>query len=304
MMKFRKSAFSLIELSLVILIIGIFVAGVTSGTRMIHQFRLQTAQSLTQSSPVINKGLALWLETSYNTNLITADNDLPDDGDSVQKWYEINATERFQNYFEQSTSNNQPSYIKDAINGIPALRFNGSTSFMDNNQTGLVGNISDDATWFFVVKFDNSSDSQMLLNDNESYNSDGYYINYYNGSNDHMLCLTSMNAPSINHQSCKYSFNSFIKSQATILVFHKDAQTITIKVNGNQQATTDVYAKPSSKIEQHSSKARIGRSAPSGSGQFLDGDLGEIIVYDRALSNKDIEHIEDYLSQKWHITIN
>ncbi|MFM2200490.1 MAG: hypothetical protein RL769_545, partial [Pseudomonadota bacterium] len=41
----RHQAFSLIELSIVILIIGILVAGVTQSSRLVNQIRLSTAQS-------------------------------------------------------------------------------------------------------------------------------------------------------------------------------------------------------------------------------------------------------------------
>ena len=56
MKKLRKKifhkAYSMMEMSLLILIIGILVAGVTQGSRLIQQFRLQNARTLTQSSPV------------------------------------------------------------------------------------------------------------------------------------------------------------------------------------------------------------------------------------------------------------
>ncbi len=76
-----KTAFSLIELSVVILIIGILVAGVTQSSRLIIQMRLATARQ--------------------NRN------------DLVQ----TNSTKR-------------PIYIATAINGLPALKFNGSNTFM------------------------------------------------------------------------------------------------------------------------------------------------------------------------------
>jgi len=47
-----SQAFSLIELSIVILIIGILVAGVTQSSRLVTQFRLLSARNMTQSSPV------------------------------------------------------------------------------------------------------------------------------------------------------------------------------------------------------------------------------------------------------------
>ena len=45
-------AFSLIELSIVILIIGILVAGVTQSSRLIKQMRLAMIKSMTLNSPV------------------------------------------------------------------------------------------------------------------------------------------------------------------------------------------------------------------------------------------------------------
>jgi len=45
-------AFSLIELSIVILVIGVLIAGVSQGGKMITKFRISAAASLTNSSPV------------------------------------------------------------------------------------------------------------------------------------------------------------------------------------------------------------------------------------------------------------
>ncbi|MBU6338893.1 MAG: prepilin-type N-terminal cleavage/methylation domain-containing protein [Rickettsiales bacterium] len=52
MKKNTYKAFSLIELSIVILVIGILFAGVMQGRSLIQKSRLKTAQSLTKSSPV------------------------------------------------------------------------------------------------------------------------------------------------------------------------------------------------------------------------------------------------------------
>ncbi|MFM7620300.1 MAG: prepilin-type N-terminal cleavage/methylation domain-containing protein, partial [Alphaproteobacteria bacterium] len=50
--KIKTQAFSLIELSIVILIIGILVAGVTQSSRLVNQFRLTSARNITLSSPL------------------------------------------------------------------------------------------------------------------------------------------------------------------------------------------------------------------------------------------------------------
>ena len=48
----RQQAFSLIELSIVILVIGILIPGVMQGRELISKVHLQTARLLTTSSPV------------------------------------------------------------------------------------------------------------------------------------------------------------------------------------------------------------------------------------------------------------
>lgn len=65
-----KKAFSLIELSVVILIIGILVAGVTSSSRLISRMRIITVQSLTRSSDVNTiRDISFCVETSLEQAL-------------------------------------------------------------------------------------------------------------------------------------------------------------------------------------------------------------------------------------------
>ena len=76
-------AFSLIELSIVVLIIGILIAGVTQGSRLIRQSKIKTAQNQTTNSPVNSiTGLNLWLETTLDDSVISATNgNTPENGD-------------------------------------------------------------------------------------------------------------------------------------------------------------------------------------------------------------------------------
>jgi prepilin-type N-terminal cleavage/methylation domain-containing protein len=64
-MKYKSSGFSLIELSIVILIIGILIAGVTQGSRLVKQSKVKTAKTLTQSSDAIGiNDMVLWLDAT------------------------------------------------------------------------------------------------------------------------------------------------------------------------------------------------------------------------------------------------
>jgi prepilin-type N-terminal cleavage/methylation domain-containing protein len=47
----KNGAFSLVEVSVVLIIVGIFIAGIFIADEMIKKFRITAAQSLTKSSP-------------------------------------------------------------------------------------------------------------------------------------------------------------------------------------------------------------------------------------------------------------
>ena len=83
---YKSRAFTLIELSVIILIIGIMIAGTFIGTRIIAKSRLAAAESLARSSPVPGiKDNMLWLETSLSASI---DSSQASDGAAVTSWYD------------------------------------------------------------------------------------------------------------------------------------------------------------------------------------------------------------------------
>jgi len=125
----KRQAFSLIELSIVILIIGILVAGVTQGSRLVGQMRLATAKSLTQSSPVSSiRNLVTWYETTADKS---PDDAVEEDGLVVNNWYDINPQAITKNH---ATSTVGPTYKASCINGLPCLQFNGSSQILHSTQ--------------------------------------------------------------------------------------------------------------------------------------------------------------------------
>jgi len=103
-----KRAFSLIELSIVVLIIGILISGITAGSRLVRDSKLKSAAQLTKASDVNSiSDLVLWLEptlensfavgtaTSFddavNHNLEIVKNiSKPDDLQQIARWNDIN----------------------------------------------------------------------------------------------------------------------------------------------------------------------------------------------------------------------
>jgi prepilin-type N-terminal cleavage/methylation domain-containing protein len=81
-----KNAFTLIELSAVIVIIGILIAGVTTATGLVKKSKIAAAQSLTKASPI--SGItdnALWLESSTESSFKDTESST---GDTVTTWYD------------------------------------------------------------------------------------------------------------------------------------------------------------------------------------------------------------------------
>jgi prepilin-type N-terminal cleavage/methylation domain-containing protein len=117
----KRQAFSLIELSIVILVIAILITGIIQARNIINKFQLQTARSLTNSSPALSiKGLELWLET---TSLDSFSGAYPDNLDRISLWRDLNAQSSTKNDATQSNSSLRPYFYENVINGLPGIYF-------------------------------------------------------------------------------------------------------------------------------------------------------------------------------------
>ena len=120
----KRRAFSLIEVSAVILIIGIFVAGIVVADGMFSRFRIAAGQNLTQSSPIGSfKETALWLETSLDSSFNSSE---AQSGASLSTWYDQrnSANKVIVTPADVSVS---PTY-SNTINRVHAVEFDGTTN--------------------------------------------------------------------------------------------------------------------------------------------------------------------------------
>ena len=121
--KKSKQAFSLLEISAVILIIGILIAGVMGGNILVAKTRIAAAQTLTVSSPIHGiKDSALWLETSVDTSFVEGE---AANNNSITTWYD--ARKSSSNKVTIIAAGTGPVY-SNTINYIHAVKFNGSSS--------------------------------------------------------------------------------------------------------------------------------------------------------------------------------
>ena len=297
MINFKK-AFSLIELSIVILIIGILVAGVTQSSRLVNAMRIQSTKLLTRNSPASSiQGLTAWFETSLAENFATGssgnytENPSPDNNSSIAKWNDINpvSSDKF-NAIQPNTAE-QPIFIEKAINNLPALRFSGdkslaiNTAFFDRAfSIFMVVTRASDGSWRCIISDINSSLGNILCAGQDASNTWTLYRPFSTGS------ATSL---------------SSLKNTPVIFEVHSKG------INALNSLDANLYLNSISSASMTMSPAYRGASGAigktiwgAGGGDFWSGDIAEIIIFKRMISNDERLDIAKYLAKKYAIKIS
>jgi prepilin-type N-terminal cleavage/methylation domain-containing protein len=273
MKKINKKAFTLIELSIVILIIGVLVAGVTQSSRLIQKFKLNTAQTLTSSSPVNGiKGLIGWWETTSDKSF---DNAEESDSTSISNWYDINpqTISSSANNMVQSTSGLKPSYKESCINSLPCVNFSNADSAMATEQ-----NLNYPITGFTVFIVANINNSAALSTDS-LLSSGNWYV--------------STNLGGVHYNIDEQSYNrqsSGFAGISKVYTISDDGTATNIYVNGtaNVNSSSGTYV---------SSKTLT--TLAMGPSNVSDFYIGEAIIFDRYLLTEERQSVEKYLGKKW-----
>lgn len=287
MRKSPRMGFSLIELSIVILIIGILVVGITRGSRIIYEARLRSARALTASSPVTSiNDVVMWLESTSEKSFTASqavDTALSSDG-TITNWFDINPqTTSGSNAIQYGDSTLRPRYVAGGINGLPVVNFDGTSDYFDFNGTALVNN---NLTVFAVSQIHNDSSigNEFFISGPNldvlvmGYSNNNYYVELYLSSGP------------------QATFSTLTDRKPVVMsMAHSSTRGIELYVNGQLTASSPSHTNHLTNY----SGATIGKSGWSGG--YFKGNIGEIIMFNRLLSNLERAGIEDYLKTKWGI---
>ena len=288
----RGKGFSIVEMSIVLLIIGILIAGISRGIDLYADFKIQTAQKLTINSPVSRiEGLALWLETtlekSFQTKMVN--------NSEVPQWNNISPFDlNPKNAFSYST--NKSIFLENNINGLPAIKFSKDYGNCMSVESGFDNN-TENVTIFVALTLNSLINYGKIIekwhdsNDPYPYVLRQYFtIVVYGGKN-----ASSYNAGAI-------TGSPSVKVGVPYVVSARRVKSVNLSIwlNGTKKEDkTDT----STINTINNSPLYIGcrgglPTATSGTGDF---NVGEIIIYSRALSDGEITRVNQYLSQKWNI---
>jgi type II secretory pathway pseudopilin PulG len=295
MRKKLLTAFSLIEVSIVILIIGLLITAIAHGSKMVNKAKLNSARLATTSLGIDKiPNMTFWVETTLEDSLTSPTHQKQvEDNDQISAWADLNPSAIKYN-LSQDTAGYRPLYSADAMKGLPALKFDGSNDyFLTNNLTGR------DFTLFIILK---TSNNGAGTSSSTAFQSTGVIwsdaIGY--GVPDIIPLAIGGGKPKIASPS-------------------DDTLTGTISVSDGRPHIVTVSRMMYNGVRSIYVDGTSGGSNTGGTGQLLanttmaiggntldsryfDGHIGEIIIYDRVLKLDERKAVEDYLSKKWQIT--
>jgi hypothetical protein len=234
---------------------------------------------LAPPSVPLGEDLALWLDAAD----ITAAADGP-----VSDWPDRSFAA---NAASQSTVDRQPILITNALGSLPAVRFDGS-----NDRLDLFSNLFANSNYpltLFVVATTTSENTHVLGTGSSGA---GFLSTYGSGL---ALLDGRPTVKTINNGS-----GLLLRSGTVAAGANPRVLTARI-VNGDSTIWTNCAESRSYSAATNAypyTRSTIGASDGSGSNgsrDALDGDVAEIIVYGRALSNDEIDEVSDYLSAKY-----
>jgi prepilin-type N-terminal cleavage/methylation domain-containing protein len=280
----NKKAFSLIEISLVIIIIAILIAGSLNGIEMVKKAKLATAQSLTEQSVVSQiKDLSAWYETSLQRSFIDSERD---NGLKISTWKDINPNALIPNNATQTTSANQPTFFDNRFNDtIPGVYFDGN-DFLNFIGTELVKSAY---SVFIIEKRMSGGDLLSMIGGLTTAVNSNLILAYRNSNtitqahygNDIDFAVPDYSSPITRMHS--FLFNSTYGKKYWI-----NGGDLPDKADATQTASLTSY-----------DNAWLGRYY----NYYYFGDIAEIIMFKRSLSSEERKAVEAYLSKKYNIAI-
>ncbi len=226
------------------------------------------------------------------TNLITwlkADNGVLTSGSNVTQWTDMSSTA---NNAVQSNGSYQPTLVTNAVNGLPAISFNGSNEYLQFG-SGFA-NFTAGASIFLVVNPAALSGYQTWFSVSDSGGSN--YLGFEEGSTAGSVASFVYNSTT---SSSVIASSAITASQYQLMeTVYNGSNTATIYGNGTQLAqSTSMQTAPNTTRTNN----YLGQL---GTGSYFHGQIAEVLVYNTALSASQRAAVEGYLRARYALSVN
>ncbi|MFT6331884.1 MAG: prepilin-type N-terminal cleavage/methylation domain-containing protein [Lentimonas sp.] len=284
--KRKRKGFSLIELSIVIIIIGILIAGVYSGAGLVRNTKILSARSITLSSQISSiPGMVVWVENSSLESFNASD---ISDGAAISNWFNREPSGFLvDNNLDQASGG--VNYETDGINNLPTVSLN----VAGNMKLSSFANSSlENSTIVIVFRPTAAVESTTLWILDSGASANPYAIgiqsdriNLHAGSD--VFTNNATNPASIS-QGNPYILMAYFDGASSKVFLNNETEV------GGLGATIN----PGSNILNG---ITLGSNRNGFSG--ISAEISELIIYDRPLKRSEREEVFKYLSKKYDINV-
>lgn len=292
-----NKAFSLLELSLVILIIGVLISAFIGAADLASDAKLRQAKTLTQNSPVVGiSKLALWLDATSDQSFLTSE---VVDGAVVTRWNNLNPESLGASYLVNTAAptTDNPTYKESCINGLPCLYFDGGDKITAARSLGIRSKYI--SAFFVFTGPENATpsySSQLFssITTNISWTAaTGIFIFTTSNTTNKCFIYGVPEGYGVKYTDCR------------------SGGTLASKVNYVYSLVDDY----SSSIYQYINGAAINNAGATGAvskslevvgfgNSSFQGNIGEAIIFTKALTTDERKSVEQYLGKKWGIKVS
>ncbi len=235
---------------------------------------LSTSYAIEDLADIPRAGLSLWLR---------ADQGVAVSGEQVAQWADLSG---HNNHAAQETVAKRPLSIGSAVNGKPVIRFDGT------NDSLLIPNTPDlkssQVTVFVVGRHNNTAGNWLTWVRAGDGISMGYaLVRYTQASNEVRFLFNSYNGTT-------HSEGQLPNGNYGIVSGRYDGASIDVHVNG--QLAKSVAA--TAAITYNSSPIFVGSG---GTNYYLNGDIAELLIYNRAVSEVERRLVQAYLHERYNL---
>ncbi|MDY0029153.1 MAG: cadherin domain-containing protein [Pseudobdellovibrionaceae bacterium] len=261
------------------------MSGVKPEKRKLGGMALEKRLMLDASLPIL-AGQVLWLDAADATTILDADGDNADTGTggnndgfsgTVATWLDKSS----KNFDVTATGAATPQYGVDTKNGLDVLTFDGIDDRMANMSAVVSGSAY---TTFLVYTRTSVGGRESVFEMGENPNRNALFIGEVGSRYGYYMNGSFYNSAS-NYTPGKYDLASIVQA-GTIAVIDMDSTNEILVSTSSRTTTTGLFV-----------------GDDSTSGDFLEGQIAEIIVYDRTLNALEVHDVENYLASKWGLTI-
>jgi len=227
---------------------------------------------------------------NFDASAITGLND----GDNVSAWYD--KIDTIKAPLTQATTSKQPTYHTNVANGLPVVRFDG----VDDYLSGLLPSAITVPLTFFVVLNDQGVGNHAPLSILDATPSRGFEAVSTTTAAEFAV-LRTVNAADLVAASRSSDLRIWTGQVDT-------TGEVTTKVNGVRTVVTHSFSATAKALfaTQPPSAARIAIGAQDFAGAqtlFHNGDIAEIVIVARSMSDSEISATHSDLAAKWGVTL-